>query len=63
MFGLLIGALPGLGPMFAVALMLPMTFNLPEFVTDATTHPGWPGRAGQEVGPTGAGLGLCPIPA
>ena len=28
-FGLVIGALPGLGGMFAVALALPMTFNLP----------------------------------
>lgn len=27
-FGLLIGALPGLGPMFAVALMLPLTYGM-----------------------------------
>src|SRR5262245_64533934 len=27
--GMLIGALPGLGPLFAVALMLPLTFGMP----------------------------------
>lgn len=28
-FGLLVGALPGLGPLFGVALMLPLTFGMP----------------------------------
>src|SRR4030067_461514 len=28
-FGLIIGALPGLGPMFAVTLALPLTFGIP----------------------------------
>ncbi|HXG50697.1 MAG TPA: tripartite tricarboxylate transporter permease [candidate division Zixibacteria bacterium] len=28
-FGMLIGALPGLGPLFGVALMLPLTFGMP----------------------------------
>ena len=29
LFGLVVGALPGLGPMFAVALALPLTFGMP----------------------------------
>ncbi len=28
-FGMVIGALPGLGPLFGVALMLPLTFGMP----------------------------------
>src|SRR5438094_4646329 len=40
-FGLIIGALPGLGPLFAVALMLPLTYGMnhaPAIILLAAVH-------------------------